>query len=206
MCVPIVHPRRHSRSKHFHLWSGISAWNPIDAANSQLEKTQSVLTRLAGVAISTSIRCLGLKSSGISLKRCCPHAASGAVHQGRIADARPLLLTVEHQPIASGPTATLRRCGATTAQAKRIWVFGRSAFLNVHDTELPLPHVQQVADVEELLLAMRAKLSQGLRSRATPEAVELLPVDPKGVSEIATPAQYPLDDIMQIAQFSVLVH
>jgi hypothetical protein len=53
---------------------------------------------------------------------------------------------------------------------------------------------------------MQAKLSQWLRSRATPEAVELLPVDPKGVSEIATPAQYLLEDIMQIAQFSVLAH
>jgi hypothetical protein len=29
-----------------------------------------------------------------------------------------------------------------------------------------------------------------LRSRATPEADKLLPMDPKGVSEIATPAQY----------------
>ena len=55
-------------------------------------------------------------------------------------------------------------------------------------------------------MAMQAKLSQWLRSRATPEAVELLPVDPKGVSEIATPAQYLLEDIMQIAQFSVVAH
>jgi hypothetical protein len=76
--------------------------------------------------------------------------------------------------------------------------------LNVHDTELP--HVQQVADVEELLLAMQAKLSQWLRSRATPKAVELLRVNPKGVSEIATPAQYLLEDIMQIAQFRVIAH
>jgi len=80
------------------------------------------------------------------------------------------------------------------------------AFLNVHYAEFPLPHVQQVADVEELLLAMQAKLPQWLRSRATPEAVELLPVDPKGVPELATPAQYLLEDIMQIAQFSVVAH
>jgi hypothetical protein len=64
----------------------------------------------------------------------------------------------------------------------------------------------EAVDIEELLLATQAKLSQWLRSRATPEAVELLPVDPKGVSEIATPAQYLLEDIMQIAQFSVLAH
>ena len=57
------------------------------------------------------------------------------------------LLTFEHQPLASGPSATLRRCGATTAQAKGFSVVGRSDFLNVLDTELPLPHVQQVADV-----------------------------------------------------------
>ena len=63
-----------------------------------------------------------------------------------------------------------------------------------------------VADVEELFLAMQAKLSQWLRSRATSEAVELLSVNPKGVSQIATPAHYVLEDIMQIAQFSVLGH
>jgi hypothetical protein len=51
---------------------------------------------------------------------------------------------------------------------------------------------------------MQAKLSQWLGSRATPKTVELLPVDPKGVSEIATPAQYLLEDIMQIAQFHVV--
>jgi hypothetical protein len=53
---------------------------------------------------------------------------------------------------------------------------------------------------------MQAKLSQWLRSRATPEAVELLPVDPKGVPELATPAQYLPEDIMQIAQFCVVAH
>jgi hypothetical protein len=68
--------------------------------------------------------------------------------------------------------------------------------LNVHGTELPLPDVQQVADVKELLLAMQAKFSQWLGSGATPKAVELLPVDPKGVSEIATPAQYLLEEIV----------
>jgi len=51
---------------------------------------------------------------------------------------------------------------------------------------------------------MQAKFSQWLRSRATPEAVELLPVDPEGLPEFATPAQ--LEDIMQIAQFSVVAH
>jgi hypothetical protein len=70
----------------------------------------------------------------------------------------------------------------------------------------PLPYVQQVADVEEHLLAMQAKLAQWLGSRATSEAVELLPEDPKGVSEIATPAQYLLKDIVQIAQFGAVAH
>jgi hypothetical protein len=60
--------------------------------------------------------------------------------------------------------------------------------------------------VEELLLAMQAKLSQWLKSRATSEAIELLPVNPKGLSEIATLAQYLLEDIMQIAQFGVVAH
>ena len=63
-----------------------------------------------------------------------------------------------------------------------------------------------VRDVEELLLAMQAKLSQCLSSRATPEAVELLPVDPKGVPEIATPVHYVLENIMKITQFSVVAH
>jgi hypothetical protein len=53
---------------------------------------------------------------------------------------------------------------------------------------------------------MQAKLSQRLGSRATPKAVEGLPLNPKGVSEIATPAQYLLEDVMQIAQFGVVAH
>ena len=60
--------------------------------------------------------------------------------------------------------------------------------------------------VEELLLAMQAKLSQWLGSRATPKAVEGLPLNPKGVSEIAARAQYLLEDIVQIAQFGVVAH
>jgi hypothetical protein len=35
--------------------------------------------------------------------------------------------------------------------------------------------------------------------KPTSEAVKLLRVNPKGVAEIATPAQYPLEDIIQIA-------
>jgi hypothetical protein len=68
------------------------------------------------------------------------------------------------------------------------------------------PASRRCGGVEELLLAMQAKLSQWLGSHATPKTVELLPVNPKGVSEIATPAQYLLEDIMQIAQFGVVAH
>jgi hypothetical protein len=53
---------------------------------------------------------------------------------------------------------------------------------------------------------MQTKLSQWLGWRATSEAVELPSVNPKGVSQVATPAQYLLEDIMQIAQFGVVAH
>jgi len=46
----------------------------------------------------------------------------------------------------------------------------------------------------ELLLAMQAKFSQWLRSRATPEAVNSS-VDPKGVSEDLHPSPIPAEDI-----------
>jgi hypothetical protein len=99
---------------------------------------------------------IGDSSSTDRLNRC--------FYQRRIADARSLLLTFEHQPIATGPTTTFWGRSATTAQAKRICALARHAFLDVHYAEFSLPHVQQVADVEELLLAMQAKLSQWLRS------------------------------------------
>jgi hypothetical protein len=77
--------------------------------------------------------------------------------------------------IASRATATLRKAQYDDCLGKG--VLCRRLQLNVHDTEFPLPHGQQLADVEELLLSMQAKLSQWLGSRATPEAIELFPVN-----------------------------
>ncbi|HZI74139.1 MAG TPA: hypothetical protein VFD73_08985 [Gemmatimonadales bacterium] len=90
-------------------------------------------------------------SSDQQLNRC--------FHERRVAEGSALPLTFEHQPITPRPTATFRGRSAAAAQAKRLWVFCH-AFLNVQDAEVPLPQVQEVVAVEELLLTMQAKRSQ----------------------------------------------
>jgi hypothetical protein len=62
---------------------------------------------------------------------------------------------------SSGPAGVVPRCRRLGKRPPPI-----------QDANVPLPHVQGVADVEELLLPVQLKLVQCFRPRLPPEAVE----------------------------------
>jgi hypothetical protein len=51
------------------------------------------------------------------------------------------------------------------------------SLLNVEDADLPLPQVQRVANIQELLLPVKLELVQCLRPRGAVKTVELLTMD-----------------------------
>src|ERR1019366_8380394 len=63
------------------------------------------------------------------------------------------------------------------------------SLLNVEDLNVPLPHMQSVANVEELFLPVQSELVQGFATCRPPKAVELLGLDTKDVAQIATPPE-----------------
>ncbi len=71
------------------------------------------------------------------------------------------------------------------------------SLLNVQNANIPLPQVQRVADVQELFLAMKLELVRGFQPRVPAKAVELLPVYPDDVTQIAIPAKNPTEDVVE---------
>jgi len=67
-----------------------------------------------------------------------------------------------------------------------------------------LPHVERVADVEELFLPMQLEFVQGLRPVLPAEAVELLAVDPDDITQIAVPAEDSAKYIVELGELHVI--
>jgi hypothetical protein len=65
----------------------------------------------------------------------------------------------------------------------------RQNALNVEDSDIPLPHMQRIADREKLLLPVELQLVQGFPPRFPAKAIELLTVDTNDVTEIILPAK-----------------
>src|SRR5271165_683177 len=61
--------------------------------------------------------------------------------------------------------------------------------LNIQDANVPLPHMQGVADVEEPFLPVQLKLVQCFRPRLPPEAINFLTVHTNDVAQIAVPPE-----------------
>jgi hypothetical protein len=87
--------------------------------------------------------------------------------------------------LSSGDVRT-QVASATTTQTS--WLFIRLCLLlNVEDLNLPLPHMEGVADVEELFLPVQSELMQGAGSRLPTKAVELPGMDTENVAQIVAP-------------------
>ena len=97
-------------------------------------------------------------------------------------------LPLKHQSVAGRATAKLRwRCTAATYTDGQ--VVARDTGFDIHHPHVPLPHVQGVANVEELLLAVQLELVEGLGLRLPAEAVELLPMDTNNKAQITPPSR-----------------
>ncbi len=78
------------------------------------------------------------------------------------------------------------------------------AVLNIHNANIPLPHMQRVADVQELFLPAQFEFVQSFGSRLPSKAVELLTVDADNVAQIAVPAKNGAEDIVEFGQLQVV--
>jgi hypothetical protein len=76
--------------------------------------------------------------------------------------------------------------------------------LDIDNPDIPFPHVDCVANIQEFLLAMQLEILQRLRSRGAAEAVELLAVDAKDVIQVAAPAQDGAEDFVKFDQFQII--
>src|SRR5260221_1551795 len=115
------------------------------------------------------------------------HLNSG-FHQNRIGHRGAVSLPPQHQPVAGWTAAKLRWRSAAATEADRHEVIF-SSFLNVQDSNIPLPQIQGVSDVKELFLSAQFEFVQAFRSCFPAEAVELLTVDTNDIAEIAVPPE-----------------
>src|SRR5271166_1260509 len=65
---------------------------------------------------------------------------------------------------------------------------------------VPLPHMQGVADVEELFLPVQLKLVQCFRPRLPPEAINFLTVHTKDVAQIAVPPENRAEHVVKFVE------
>ena len=79
----------------------------------------------------------------------------------------------------------------------------RHTGFDTHYPHVPFPHVQGVANVEKLLLAVQLQFVKG-GLRLPAEAIELLPVDANDVAQIALPAQNGAEDIVEIGKLHLI--
>ena len=78
------------------------------------------------------------------------------------------------------------------------------ALLNIDDSNIPLPHVQGVTDVEELFLPVKLEFMQGFGPCLPSKAVELLTVDADEVAQIAIPSENGAHDFMKFGELHVV--
>src|SRR6202011_1560951 len=72
--------------------------------------------------------------------------------------------------------------------------------LNIQDANVPLPHMQGVADVEELFLPVQLELVQCFGPRLPPEAVELLTVHTNDIAQIAVPPEDRAEHVVEFEE------
>ncbi len=97
----------------------------------------------------------------------------------------------------------LGRSRSAAAQANRKVITFR-AFLYIDHSNIPLPHVEGVADLEKLFLFMELQFAKRFRPRLPTEAVELLAVDANDVSEIAIPSKNGANHFVKVWEFHAI--
>src|ERR1700736_716154 len=114
-----------------------------------------------------------------------------------------LSLPLQHQTVAGWTSAKLRGRSAAAAHADRR-VVAFDPVLNIQDANVPLPHIQGVADVEELFLSVQLELVQRFRPRLPPKAVELLTVHTNDVAQITVPPEDNAEHVVEFGERHVI--
>ena len=96
-------------------------------------------------------------------------------------------MTCEHEAIPTWPATVLRWRSTASFQAHNIDVLAFDRF-DVQHPNLPLPHIQRVADVAEFLLATQRKVAQPFAMSLATEAVDLLSADAHDETQVLRPA------------------
>src|SRR5271165_5391553 len=100
-------------------------------------------------------------------------------------------------------SAKLRgRSASATHTDRRVAAF--DPLLNIQDANVPLPHVQGVADAEELLLPVQLELVKRFRPRLPPEATNFLTVYTNDVAQIAVPPENRAEHVVKLAERQVI--
>src|ERR1700674_3088677 len=105
--------------------------------------------------------------------------------------------------IAGWTSAKLRGRSAAAAHADRRVVV-LVTLLNIQDANVPLPHIQGVADVEELFLSVQLGLVQCFGPRLPPKAVELLTVHTNDVAQITVPPEDNAEHVVEFGERHVI--
>src|SRR5882757_11213776 len=90
------------------------------------------------------------------------------------------------------------RASAAAHTDRRVVAF--DPVLNIQDAKVPLPHMQGVADVEELFLPVQLELVQCFGPRLPPEAVELMTVHTNDVAQITVPPEDNAEHVVEFAK------
>ena len=88
-----------------------------------------------------------------------------------------------------------------TQADRRVVAFDPS---NIEDPNVPLPHMQGVTDVEELLLPVQLELVQRFRPRLSSKAVELLTVHTNDIAQIAVPPEDSAEHVVEFEERHVI--
>jgi hypothetical protein len=127
------------------------------------------------------------------------HYLNAGFQPERIRHRGAFSLALDHEPVPGRTTAKLRRRSAAAAHTERN-IAAFDSVLNIDDANIPLPHMQRVADVEELFLPMQFEFVQSFGSRLSAKAVELLAVDADDVAQVAIPAENGAKDVVEIGE------
>ena len=99
----------------------------------------------------------------------------------------------------------LRRCRAPSTNTHRRFIT-LGAVLQIDDTDFPFPLVESAESVKELLLAMKPKITKLFGWGLALEAVVLLALDLKCVPDGGIPAEYGLEDAVEIGEVQRVRH
>src|SRR5208283_1377557 len=72
--------------------------------------------------------------------------------------------------------------------------------LNIQDANVPLPHMQGVANVEEFFLPVQLELVQCFGPRLPPEAINFLTVHTNDVAQIAVPPENRAEHVVKFVE------